>query len=174
MVTAAMNLTKKADSGERQPHPAKRKQPSSSNDGPTPKKPKHYLQQRSTRQRSSRSKSHRLRQKSHSPLNQGSRVVTVPDPEGRLPSAAPSVPKVMDTEMPSDYCKFGGSSRDILPTLVEITFRPHSPHCCSFTAVIRDGCDGRGVSFGQLISLIESIGHAGKIGDFTIKPIEQH
>ncbi len=113
MVTAAVNLTKKADSGERQPHPAKRKQPSSSNDGPTPKKP-------------------------------------------------------------SDYCKFGGSSRDILLTLIEITFRPHSPHCCSFTAVIRDGCDGRGVSFGQLISLIESIGHAGKIDDFTIKPIEQH
>jgi hypothetical protein len=40
--------------------------------------------------------------------------------------------------------------------------------------VIRDGCDGRGVSFGQIVGLIVSIGHIGKIDDFTIKPMEQH
>jgi hypothetical protein len=76
--------------------------------------------------------------------------------------------------MPSDYSNLGGSSSDILPTLTEVTFRPHSQHCCSFTAVIREGCDGRGVSFSQVAQLIESIGHVGKIDDFTIKPLQQH
>jgi hypothetical protein len=80
----------------------------------------------------------------------------------------------MHTEMPSDCRDLGRSSRDVPPTLVEVTFRPHSLHCCSFTAVIRDGYDGRGVSFGKLARLIKSIGYAGKINDFTIKPIEQH
>jgi len=65
------------------------------------------------------------------------------------------------------------SSEDVLPTLIEVTFRPHSPHYCSFTAVIQDGCDERGVSFSQLARLIASIGHVGKIDDFAIKPIEQ-
>jgi hypothetical protein len=63
------------------------------------------------------------------------------------------------------------SSRAALPTLTEVTFRPHSPHCCSFTAVIRDGGAERGVSFGQVARLIASI---GKIADFRIKPMEQH
>jgi hypothetical protein len=66
------------------------------------------------------------------------------------------------------------SPRDVLLTLTEVTFRPHSLYSCSFTAVIRDGYDRRGVSFGQLAKLIESIGHVGKIDDFTIKPIEHH
>jgi hypothetical protein len=74
--------------------------------------------------------------------------------------------------MSSDCCNL--LSRDVLPALTEVTFRPHSLYCCSFTAVIRDGCNGRGVSFGQLARLIESIGHVGKIDDFTIKPIERH
>jgi len=66
------------------------------------------------------------------------------------------------------------SSRAILPTLTEITFLPHSTYCCSFTAMIRAGHDGRGVSFGQLARLIPSTGHVGTIDDFTIKPVEQH
>jgi hypothetical protein len=32
----------------------------------------------------------------------------------------------------------------------------------------------RGVSLSQVIRLIASIGHVGKIDDFTIKPVEQH
>lgn len=63
---------------------------------------------------------------------------------------------------------------DMAATLTEITFRPHSIHYCSFTAVIRDSRDGRGVSFSQLAQLIESVSHIGKIDDFTIKPMEQH
>jgi hypothetical protein len=94
--------------------------------------------------------------------------------EGRLPSPAPSAPQTLDTEMPSDCSNLGGSSSDFLPTLTEVTFRPHSQHCCSFTAVVRDGCDGRGVSFSQLARLIVSIGHVGKIDDFTIKPLQQY
>ncbi|KAH0535945.1 hypothetical protein FGG08_007156 [Glutinoglossum americanum] len=93
--------------------------------------------------------------------------------EGRLPSPAPSALQTMDTEMPSDCSNLGGSSSDILPTLTEVTFRPHSQHYCSFTAVVRDSCDG-GVSFSQLTRLIESIGYVGKIDDFTIKPFQQH
>ena len=76
--------------------------------------------------------------------------------------------------MSPDYYNLDPSSRAALPTLTEVTFRPHSPHCCSFTAVIRDGGAERGVSFGQLARLIASIGHVGKIADFSIKPIEQH
>lgn len=66
------------------------------------------------------------------------------------------------------------SSRATPPTLTEITFRPHSAHCYSFTVTIWDGCDGRGVSLAQLARLIACTSHVGKIDDFTIKPIEQH
>ncbi|PVH74385.1 hypothetical protein DL98DRAFT_31107 [Cadophora sp. DSE1049] len=41
-----------------------------------------------------------------------------------------------------------------LPTLTEITFRPHSAYYYSFTATIRDGYKGRGVSLAQLARLI--------------------
>ena len=57
--------------------------------------------------------------------------------------------------------------------LTEITFCPHSAHCYSFAVMIRDSCDGRGVSLGQLARLIESTGHVGKLDDFTIKPVAQ-
>ena len=94
--------------------------------------------------------------------------------KGGLPLLAPSTLQTIDTEIPSDCYKSSRLSSDILPTLTEITFRPHSIHYCSFIAVIRDGRDRRGVSFSQLAQLIESVGHMGKIDDFTIKPIEQY
>jgi len=81
----------------------------------------------------------------------------------------------MNTEISSSCYNLGqSSSDDILPTLTEVTFRPHSTHCYSFTAVVREGCDGHGVSFSQLAQLIENIGHVGKIDDFTIKPLREH
>lgn len=76
--------------------------------------------------------------------------------------------------MSPDCCNFDRLSRVALPTLTEVTFRSHSPHCCSFTAVIRDSCVERGVSFSQVVRFIASIGYVGKIDDFTIKPVEQH
>jgi hypothetical protein len=76
--------------------------------------------------------------------------------------------------MSSNYCNHSSLSSDILPTLIEVTFRPHSTRCCSFTAVVREGCNGQGVSFSQLTQLIESIGHVGKIDDFAIQPLQQH
>ncbi|KAG9227979.1 hypothetical protein BJ875DRAFT_289885 [Amylocarpus encephaloides] len=84
------------------------------------------------------------------------------------------MPQSIDTTMPLNDSSLGRSSRATPPTLTEITFRPHSAHCYSFTAVVRDGCDGRGVSLAQVVRLIASTGHVGKIDDFTIKPIEQH
>ncbi|KAG4436717.1 hypothetical protein IFR05_007800 [Cadophora sp. M221] len=72
--------------------------------------------------------------------------------------------------MSPDCCNFDRLSRVALPTLTEVTFRSHSPHCCSFTAVIRDSCIERGVSFSQVVRFIASIGYVGKIDDFTIKP----
>lgn len=75
--------------------------------------------------------------------------------------------------MSPDCYNLHRSSRAVLPTLTEVTFRPYSLYYCSFIAVIRDGYDGRGVSFSQVARLIESIGLIGKIDDFTIKPIEQ-
>jgi hypothetical protein len=83
----------------------------------------------------------------------------------------------MDIETPRDCSNLstrGRSSDDLLPTLTEVTFRPYSQHCCSFTAVVQDSCDERGVSFSQLAQLIKSIGHVGKIDDFTIKPSQQN
>ncbi|KAH8603099.1 hypothetical protein B0O99DRAFT_588145 [Bisporella sp. PMI_857] len=80
----------------------------------------------------------------------------------------------MDTDMSPDYYNLNRSSGAALPTLTEVTFRPHSPRCCSFTSVIRDGCAKRGASFSQVVRLIAGIGHMGKIDDFTIKLIEQH
>ncbi|KAF8846608.1 hypothetical protein BDZ45DRAFT_423262 [Acephala macrosclerotiorum] len=163
-----------SDEDDEEPRPVKRKRPFSSQDGPMHKKPKHRLQQRSTRQHRPHSKPHRRSPKSHSPQDHGSRVTAVSSAKGRLPSPALSAPQTMDTEMPYDYSNLGGSFSDILPTLTEVTFRPHSPGCCFFKAIIQDGCDGRGVSFSQVARLIESVGHVGKIDDFTIKPIEQH
>ncbi|KAI9768925.1 MAG: hypothetical protein M1840_004521 [Geoglossum simile] len=134
----------KADSDEDNGRlrPAKRRQRSSSYDGPMPKK--------------------------------RSRVTAVSSPKGRLPSPAPPALQVIDAEMLSDCYNLGRSPRDVLLTLVEVTFRPHSPHYCSFTAVVQDSCDGRGVSFSQFARLVENIGHIGKIDDFLIKPLEQH
>ncbi|KAG4440623.1 hypothetical protein IFR05_003882, partial [Cadophora sp. M221] len=169
-----LNSTDSAEDDEKKPRPAKRKRPSSSHDGPTRKKRRRLLQQSSSRQRRPLSKPHRQYPKSHSPLAQSSIVATSSSANGRLPSPAPSMSQSIDITMPLDDSSLGRSSRATPPTLTEITFRPHSAHCYSFTAVVRDGCDGRGVSLGQVVRLIASIGHVGKINDFTIKPVEQH
>jgi len=158
-----------SDKDDEEPRPMKRKRPSSSQDGPMHKKPKPRLQQRSTGQHRPLSKPHKRSPKSHPPPDQASRVAAVPSPQAR-----PSAPHATDTYMSPDCCNLDRSSRAALPTLTEVTFRPHSPHCCSFTAVIRDGGAERGVSFGQVARLIASIGHVGKIADFSIKPMEQH
>ncbi len=163
-----------SDKDSEEPRPIKRKRTSSSHDGPMHKKPKPRLYQRSTYQHRLHSKPHRRYPKPHSPHDQGLRVTAVSSAEARLPSLVLSAPQTMDTEMLSNYNNLGGLSSNILPTLTEVTFRPHSLHCCSFTAVIRDSCDGRGVSFSQVARLIESIGYVGKVDDFTIKLIEQH
>ncbi|PQE12132.1 f-box domain protein [Rutstroemia sp. NJR-2017a BVV2] len=68
----------------------------------------------------------------------------------------------------------GYSPKVTPPTLTEITFRPHSAHCYSFMATIRDGYDGQGISLGQVAQLIASIGHTGKIDDFTMKSMEHN
>jgi hypothetical protein len=163
-----------SDKDNEEPRPMKRKRPASSQDGPMPKKPKPRLQQRSTRQRKPHSKPHGRSPKSHSLLDQGSTVAPVSSAEGRLPSPPLSTPYAADTDMSPDCCNLDRLSGAALPTLTEVTFRPHSLHCCSFTAVIRDGCTERGVSFSQVVRFIASIGHVGKIDDFTIKSIEQH
>jgi hypothetical protein len=124
----------KSDKDDGRPGPAKRKRPSLHNNGPMQKKRKHYLEQKSTRQHRPHSKLHRHYPKSHSPLNQGSRVTVRSNREGQLPSPAPSAPQTMNTKMLSDYSNLSRSSSD-LPTLTEVTFRLYSQHCCSFTAV---------------------------------------
>jgi hypothetical protein len=91
-----------------------------------------------------------------------------------VPLPAPSILQSIDTKMSLGDSNLSLSSRATPPTLIEITFRPHSVHCYSFTATIRDGCNGQGVSLAQLARVIASTGHIGKIDDFTIKPIEQH
>ncbi len=158
-----------SDKDDEEPRPMKRKLPASSQDGLMHKKPKPRLQQKSTGQHRPRSKPHKRSPKSHSQLDQGSRVAAVPSPQAR-----PCTPHAADTGMSPDYYNLDRLSGAALPMLTEVTFRPHSLHCCSFTAVIRDGCAERGVSFSQVVRLIASTGHVGKIDDFTIKPVEQH
>ena len=159
---------------DEEPRPAKRKQPPISHGGPARKKRQRRLQQSASRQRRPLSKSHRQRAKSHSPRDQCLRVATSSSAKGRLPSPAPSLPQSIDITMSLGDSNLGPSSRATPPTLTEITFRPHSAHCYSFTATIRDGCDGRGVSLGQVVRFIASTGHVGKIDDFAIKPVKQH
>ncbi|TVY13332.1 hypothetical protein LARI1_G008575 [Lachnellula arida] len=169
-----LNSTDSAEDDEKKPCPAKRKQLSSSHGGPTLKKPRRALQESSSCQRRPLSKPHRQYLKSHSSLDQCSRVATSSSAKGQLPSPAPSILQSINTKMSLGDSNLSPSSRATPPTLTEITFRPHSAHCYSFTATIRDGCDVRGVSLAQLARLIASTGHVGKIDDFTIKPIEQH
>ncbi|KAL5312933.1 hypothetical protein ACEPPN_019359 [Leptodophora sp. 'Broadleaf-Isolate-01'] len=169
-----LNSTDSAKDDEKKPRPAKRKQLSSSHDGPTGKKRRRLPRESSSRHRRPLSKPHRQYLKSHSPLDQCSRVATSSSGTGRLPSPAPAMPQSIDTKMSLGNYNLSPSSRATLPTLTEITFRPHSAHCYSFTATIQDGCDGPGLSLGQVVRLITSIGHVGKIDDFTIKPMEQH
>ncbi|KUJ10218.1 uncharacterized protein LY89DRAFT_739958 [Mollisia scopiformis] len=169
-----LNSTNSAEDNEKKSRPAKRKQLSSSHDGPIRKKPRRPLQESSSCQRRPLSKPHRQYLKSHSPLDQCSRVATSSSTKGQLPSPAPSILQSIDTKMSLSNSNLSPSSRATPPTLTEITFRPHSAYCYSFTATIRDGCNGRGVSLAQLARLIASTGHIGKINDFTIKPIEQH
>ena len=68
--------------------------------------------------------------------------------------------------MPLNDSSLGRLSRATPLTLTEITFRPYSAHCYSFTAVVRDGYNGRGVSLAQVIRLIASTGHVGKINNY--------
>ena len=169
-----LNSSDSAGDDEKEPRPAKRKQPSSSHGGPARKKRRRPLQQSPPRQRRPLSKTHRQCPRSHSPLNQRSRVATSSSAKSRLPSPTPSMLQSIDTKMSLGDSNLSPSSRATSPTLTEITFRRHSAHCYSFTAVVRDGCDGRGVSLAQVVQLIASTGHVGKIDDFTIKPMEQH
>jgi hypothetical protein len=81
-----------------------------------------------------------------------------------LPSPSPSTSGNIISELTHD-----GFSGVVQPTLIEITFCPHSSRYSSFSAVIREGCEGQGVSFSQLTRFFESIGHCGQIVDFTFK-----
>lgn len=93
--------------------------------------------------------------------------------EGRFPSPAPSAPQAIDTDMSSDCSDLSGSSRNLLPTLIEATFRPQALHCYSFTALIQNNYNER-VSFAQLARLIQSTDNVERINDFTIKPMKQN
>lgn len=157
--------------GEEQ-RPIKRKRPSS-HDGPIRKKRRRHPQRSSPRQRRTVSRPYGQYTMSRSPPPHISKRATGSGTKGRSPSPASSIPRSRDKTIPLDDFNRGRLSRDTPPTLTEITFRPHSAHCHSFTAVVRDGGNGQGVSFGQLARLVASIGHAGEIDDFTVKPAEE-
>jgi len=163
-----------SDENDRKPRSGKRKRPSLSSSSESLAHKKRKLQLRPTRQLEPRLKSHRRSPKSLSQPKHSSRVAARSGAEGSLPSPAPSAPRAVGAELLSKCCSTGELSRSIPPTLIEATFRPHSPHCCSFTAVIQDGCDGKGVSVRQLAQLVENIAKIGRIDDFMIKPIEQN
>merc|ERR1711964_645025 len=126
-----LNSTDSAEDDEKKARLAKRKQLSSSHDGPKRKKRKRPLQQSSSRQHRSLAEPHGQSPKSRSPLGQCSRVTTASSAKGRLPSAAPSMPQSIDRTMLLDDSSLSRPSRATPPTLTEITFRPHSTHCYS-------------------------------------------
>ncbi|KAH8587346.1 hypothetical protein B0O99DRAFT_694618 [Bisporella sp. PMI_857] len=159
------------DGDDRGPCLKKQKTPSSSFDIQKPKRRKHHLRQRFIHKEKVHVKSHRHSPKSRYPLHRRSRVVAASSPKGQLPSPAPSLFTATDAELA--YSR-RGSPGAVLPTLTDITFRPHSLHCWSFTALVQDSCDNQGVSFRHLTQLIESIGHVGDIEDFTVKPTDQN
>jgi hypothetical protein len=164
-------LNNKADSDDdnRKPRPTKRKRPSSSYYGSTPKK-RRLPQQRSARQPRQRSKPRRRSPKSHSPLDQGSRAAAVSSPEGRLPSPALSTPHATDRDMSPDCCDLDRSSGTVQSTLTEVTFRPYSPpDLHSFTAIIRIGHDRPEFSLGYFARLIENVGCIREVNVHTIK-----
>jgi hypothetical protein len=146
---------------EEEPCSVKRKWRHSSNNGIVHKKRKYRLQQTSTPQPRPHCKPHMRSPKLRSQLN-------------RTPLLVLSAPCNNEIEVSPDHCNLEHQCEATLPTLAEVTFRQHSPHRCSFTAVIRDGSTNQGVSFRQVVRLITSIGYSEKIDDFTIKPIEQN
>jgi hypothetical protein len=143
-------------------------------DSATRKKRRRGLQQSPPRRRRPLSELLRQYSKLHTLLDQRSRNAASSGTKGRLPSPALSVAQRIDIRMPPNDSSLRHSSKATPPTLTEITFRPHSAHCYSFIATIREGCDGKWISLSHVIQLITIIGHTGKIDDFTIKSIEQH
>jgi hypothetical protein len=152
----------------------KRKWRHSSNNDIVHKKRKYRLQQTSTPQPRPHYKPHMRSPKLRSQLNQTYTIAEPPVLQSRTPLLVLSAPCNNEIEVSPDHCNLEHQYEATLPTLAEVTFRPHSPHRCSFTAVIRDGSTNQGVSFRQVVRLITSIGYSEKIDDFTIKPIEQN
>ncbi|KAI9864949.1 MAG: hypothetical protein M1813_002720, partial [Trichoglossum hirsutum] len=104
----------KSDEG---PRPAKQKQTSSSYDGPTQWKHENYLQYRSSRQRKPSPKFRQHYHKSHSLLDQDSRIAAGSSVEGQLPSPAPSAPRATGTDVSPDY--YSTSPRNVLSKLTK-------------------------------------------------------
>jgi hypothetical protein len=161
----------RSDGSARRPHPAKRKRPSSHGDD-LMKKRKHQLQY-SSRLSGARLDGARRSERSLTPHSGHCTSSTEYNTRSRLYSPVPSIAHTRDIEMGSSSSELGRPFSESLPTLTEITFRPRSPHSCSFTAVLREGCEGRGVSFKQLVQLIEGVGYVGELDDLTIKPLQQ-
>jgi hypothetical protein len=80
----------------------------------------------------------------------------------------------MDTEMVCDCTDLGGSSRNTLSTLIEITFCLQSSRCWSYRAVVHEAREARDASFSELARLIESFGPVGKIGNLAVDQLQQH
>lgn len=153
------------------PRSAKRKQPSSHASGPVQKRSRRL--QTSTSYSRARLDGARRSDRSVISHNGHSTGNMERDTKSGLPSPVPSTAHTAGTDTSSSKSDLVLPSLDNLPTLTEITFRPRSPHSCAFTAVIRDGRGGNGVSFTQLAQLIRGVGYVGELDDFTIKPLQQ-
>ena len=153
------------------PRSTKRKQPSSHAAGPVQKRKRRL--QTSTSYTKARLDSACSSDRSDVSHNGDLTCNTEHETKGRLPSPVPYVAHTIHRGLSSTTSGSDQPSLDNMATLTEITFRPWSPHSCSFTAVIEDGCDGNGASLTQLAQLIKGIGYIGELEDFTIKPLQQ-
>ena len=145
------------------PRSAKRKQPSSHVASPVQKRKRRL--QTSTIYSRARLDGARRSDRSDISHNGHSTGSAEQETKVRLPSPVPPIAHTADTETSSSRRDLDQPIKGGLPAL--------SPRSCTFTAVVRDGCDGNGVSLAQLAQLKKGIGYVGEPNIFTIKLLSQ-
>jgi hypothetical protein len=154
------------------PHIAKRKRQSSYDDGPTQGKHRRQSQQRSTWQPSIPTDPSCCSLRSQPALAQTSTVTIDSSAKDQLPTS--SAWRITDTELSCDCAGIDGSSTNISPTLIDISFRPRFLPHSSYRAVIHDTREKRSIPFSQLARVVESFGRVGTISDTAVYQLQHH
>ena len=158
--------------GTAAPSIVNRKRRPSHDNGPTQTKRHHQRQQKSTRQSGIHANPSRCSPGLQSTPDQISTVTRGPSTKHRL--LGPFRWHVTDTDLSCDCTALGRSSSNVSSTLIEITFRPKSRNCSSYSAVIHDTRGKESVPFGQLAHIIQSFGPIGTINNLAVQQLQSH